>query len=112
MRSRLDRDPADYLIWLVGAVTVGFIIFIVVSCINTPSQGTVIGKRHYPAYTTTSWQCMSRDKNGNCSLNLPQSDYHPETWQLCLRNVEEDKEGCRAVDQVDYHKYEIGQWYP
>jgi hypothetical protein len=112
MRSRLNRDPVDYLVWLIAAVTVGFIIWMVVSCINTPSTGEVVGKRYHPAYTSTSWHCMSRDSKGNCSLNMPQSDYHPETWELCLKNVKEDKEGCRYVDQHEYLKYEIGQWYP
>jgi hypothetical protein len=112
MRSRLDREPLDVLWVLIVLATIGFVIFMVVSCINTPTQGTVIGKKYYPSYTTTSWNCMSYDSKGGCSLRLPHSDFHAETWQLCLRNVEEDKEGCRAVDQVDYHKYEIGQWYP
>jgi hypothetical protein len=114
MRYRsLDRDPlGTVMLALVGAVIIGIVIWLVVACINTPSTGVVIGKRYHPAYTSTSWHCMSRDSKGNCSLNMPQSDYHPESWELCLRNMEQDKEGCRSVDQVDYHKYEIGQWYP
>lgn len=102
----------DLLYVVIACATIVFVIFMVVSCINTPTEGTVIGKKYYPAYTSTSWHCMSRDSKGNCSLDLPRSDYHPETFSLCLRNVKEDKEGCRSVDQVDYHKYEIGQWYP
>lgn len=113
MRTRFARTATDNaVILLIAAFIVGVVAVLVVSCIDTPSEGTVIGKRYHPAYTTTTWNYMSRDSKGNCSLNMPQPQYHPESWELCLRNVKEDKEGCRSVDQIDYHKYEIGQWYP
>lgn len=112
MRSRLSRDPVDLLAWLIALVTLGFVFWMVVSCINTPSEGVVTGKKYWPAYTTTSWNCSSYDSKGNCSLRLPHSDFHPQSWQLCLKNEKEDKEGCRYVDQQEYLGYEIGQWYP
>jgi len=82
---------------------------LLVGC-SAPERGTVVAKRYEPEYTTTTWTCYGYDKNGFCTLQLPTSNRWPEQWQLRLRDG--DDEGWRAVDQADYHEYEVGEEYP
>lgn len=114
MRSRGNGIGDDSFFTIIGIIIIAFvtglIIFAVVACINTPNTGTVYDKKYSPAYTTISYDCASYTKSGACNLRLPHTNYYAEQWYLCLRNG--DKSGCKPVDQVDYHKYEIGQTYP
>ena len=76
---------------------------------TAPEKGVVYQKKYHAAYTYTTWHCYSYNKQGICTLNMPQSNYVPESWELCLRDGEE--EGCRSVDQTTYHKYRVGSYY-
>lgn len=97
---------------LVGAVVIGAFVFGIASCINTPNTGNVFDKQYYPSYTSIDYDCVSYSKNGSCSLRLPRSTYHSETFYLCIENKIQDKKGCKPVNAGEYNNYKIGQWYP
>lgn len=84
------------------------VVLALVAC-TAPKQGVVYDKKYHAAYTYTTWNCYSYNKQGVCTLNMPSSNYVPESWELCLRDG--DEEGCRHVDQTTYHKFRIGSYY-
>ncbi len=90
-----------------GLVAVGLLL--AAGC-SAPESGTVIGKNYSPASTWIDYQCMTYNTNGMCTLRMPVTHTNPESWCLVLRHGED--EGCRAVDQITYHNYRIGQEYP
>jgi hypothetical protein len=105
-------ETAQFVTYLMAlAVTfVGLILIVVLVGCSAPEHGTVYDKQYFPAWSYTSYDCVSYNKNGTCSLRIPSQHYFPASWQLCLR--EGDKAGCRDVDERSWHDYQIGQRYP
>ena len=62
-------------------------------------EGTVIDKDYDSAYT--SYIYINR-------MMIPQ--YHGESWKIKIQK--EDKELWISVDEITYHNYEIGDYYP
>lgn len=62
-------------------------------------EGTVTDKDYDSAYTSYIYI------NG---MMIPQ--YHGESWQIKIQK--EDKELWISVDELTYHGYEIGDYYP
>lgn len=62
-------------------------------------EGTVIDKTYRSAYTSYIYI------NG---MMIPQ--YHGESWQIKIQK--DDKELWITVDELTYHDYEIGDYYP
>lgn len=88
----------------------GAVLLTLLGACSAPESGTVYQKKYSAAWSYWDSTCMSYDKNGLCTLKMPIEHRVPESWQLCLRL--RDESGCRDVDQITYHKYEVGQEYP
>lgn len=91
---------------------------------SAPSDGTVKNKSYEPGYyyEHTDYVCVSRDKNGNCTLNVPirNRDWIEPRWKLYLEKCvtkddgkgEKCQKGWLEVEEYIYNKYEPGQHYP
>jgi hypothetical protein len=77
---------------------------------SAPESGTVVNKKYHEPYEWVGSQCYVYNKNGVCTLTMPVVHHISESWELCLRNGED--EGCRNVDQITWHEYKIGDEYP
>lgn len=62
-------------------------------------EGTVTDKQYHAGYTTYIY-----------SGKVMFPSYHPEGWSLKIEK--ENKSIWITVDQVTYHNYEIGSYYP
>lgn len=111
-RNWPDLDPLAIFYTMAGVLALVLIAVVVITMINTPDTGKIYDKEYSAGYTTIESDCVTYNNKGICTFRMSRSVYHPEHWYLCLDNRQQDKKGCKAVDQVDYHKYEIGQWYP
>ncbi|HEY6074340.1 MAG TPA: hypothetical protein VIV15_13365, partial [Anaerolineales bacterium] len=79
-----------------------------VAC-SAPDHGTVVEKKYHESYNWMQMVCAAYGQNGICTVYVPVEHHVPERWELCLRDG--DDEGCREVDQVTYHKYNVGDYY-
>lgn len=85
------------------------VLIALVGC-SAPERGTVYEKKYSAAWSYWDSQCMVYGKSGLCTMRMPVQHTIPESWQLCLRD--RDEQGCRDVDQITWHQYEVGQEYP
>lgn len=54
----------------------------------------IVSKRTYQAaHTEVEWNCYSRDKDGNCTLNVPSDIYYPDKWYLTAVTHDTDSKG-------------------
>lgn len=70
------------------------------ACATPPATGIVVSK-HYESAHTETWvemQCLSRDKNGMCTVSIPitQSRHHPERYVVVYRGKDSDGEMVTA----------------
>ena len=72
-----------------------------------PETGEVVDKDYSPAFTTTTSICSPV---GNVTVCTPQTHYYPESWDLRLKNG--DDEGWVGVSEETYNRCEIGFDYP
>lgn len=85
-------------------------LLVLLAACSAPDHGTIYEKRYEAPYSWIDYQCVSYNKQGICTLRMPFTHYVPEYWYLCLRLGEDG--GCRSVDQVTFHEYEVGEEYP
>lgn len=85
-------------------------VLAVLGACSAPESGVVYKKDYSAPWSYWDSTCMRYDKQGLCALKMPIEHHIPPAWYLCLRNGEET--GCRSVDPVTFHKYEVGQEYP
>lgn len=90
------------------AVTVAAAVVILAGC-SAISAGTVTGKNYEPAYSYTTMQCYSYDKNMNCTVQMPVQQHVSEKWRF---NLDDGRDtGWVYVDETTYHEFEIGDSY-
>lgn len=110
MRRRNELSSFWFITLTIGGILLIVAALVVLSSCSAPEHGLVIDKKYSAEWSYWDSQCMSYDKQGLCSLKMPILHTVPEAWYLCLRDGQD--EGCRQVDQIDWHKYERGQQYP
>lgn len=85
---------------------------LLLSACDNAKSGSVESKQHHPEYTTYDMMCMSYDKNGFCSANIPFPRQVPECWELNYYNKEDDEYGHACVGEKDFENFTIGMHYP
>ncbi len=103
----MKSERADVLEVVVTSIAIILIVggFVLIGCLIKNEidygvkEGTVIDKDYDPAHTSYIYI------NG---MMIPQ--YHGESWQIKIQK--EDKELWISVDELTYHEYEIGDYYP
>jgi hypothetical protein len=94
---------------LIGTVAIGIMLLAATACSSIES-GRVTGKNYEPAYSYITMQCMSYNKDGICTMNMPMTHWVAEAWYLDLDNGEDT--GTVSVNEAEYNKYSVGQQYP
>lgn len=103
------KRTALFLALVVVALTLCGLLF---GCDQVQS-GTVYRKQYNPPYTTYDSQCLSRDKNYNCTFSMPVRHDWPAVYELCIRaddNPENKKvkTQCVQVDPATYDRAKRG----
>jgi len=93
---------------LVPLAIAGMAVLALAGC--GPTSGTIHDKDHREGYYYTTYHCYSYDKNGSCTMNLPQQNYQPPTWSFDLY-ASEDDHGWHSVNEDTYNRYEVGDYY-
>lgn len=70
--------------------------------------GYITEKEYSPSYVYYVNQCFAYNKDGLCTMNIPQPRTHPESWRFDLKNGEE--EGWIYVSESTFDAYEVGDW--
>ena len=71
-------------------------------------SGTLIEKDYQPPYDSTYMMCGMYDSKGMCSMWMPMTDHHPESFNLKLQEGEDI--GWRSVTKGTYESHEIGSY--
>lgn len=71
-------------------------------------SGTIIEKDYDPPYQSTYMMCGMYDSKGMCSMWMPMTDQHPESFNLKLQEGEDT--GWRSVTKGTYESHEIGSY--
>lgn len=85
-------------------------VLVLSGCGSSISEGTVTSKDYDPEYQYITMQCMSYNKDGMCTVQIPVTHTYPESWTLNLRDG--DKEGYVNVSPGEYESYKVGDHYP
>lgn len=87
------------------------ITLLALTACGAPDHGVIYKKNYSAPWSYTTTECVLYDgKTGQCKVKMPVYHSVPASWELCIELG--DDRGCREVDQVDYHRYEVGQEYP
>lgn len=103
-------------ITLFTVTALGFCVWVAIDATHL-TKGTVIEKRYFPAYTSTTYHSSSSyDSHGNVtgSTSYPVTQYHPESWSITIHGIGDDgKERSRLlpVDQQEFHEVHVGDEY-
>jgi hypothetical protein len=92
-------------------IAIAVAVLFLSACDNAES-GYVESKQHHPEYTTYDMQCMSYNKNGFCTVNIPIPRIVPECWELNYYNKEDDEYGHACVDRRSFETFTLGMHYP
>lgn len=103
------KDSTDRVLFSIIAV-MGVVLVVMVGAfcveiydeLTEPKSGTITGKSHRPAHTSTS----CHGKPVHCTTT-----HHPECWEVRYRASNGDR-GDACVPERDYDTYTIGSWYP
>lgn len=91
-----------------GAITITAVLSgVFLAGCGAPESGTVTKKDYDSAWTQMVTNCHPVGKTQVCNTT---PIYHPEHWQLRLKNG--TKEGWRSVSETEYNKYKVGDQYP
>jgi uncharacterized protein YceK len=82
-----------------------FCILALVGCSSIDS-GTITKKIYSAPYESTSYQCMTRNKDGICAVNMPVKQYHSASYRFDIKNG--DKTGWVYVNEHDYNSRNVG----
>jgi len=94
---------------LIASVVGAFAIALTLAGCGAPSEGKVHDKSYSEGYYYTTNICAAYDKNGFCTVNIPQQNYSPPSWSLDLYNG--DKHGWKGVTEQEYNSVKVGDWY-
>ena len=109
MRRQRGEAEAVWLTILMLLLIVG-ILFVAFLC-RPPTSGTVIGKRHTHAYTTTRLTPVFGGKDTRW-VSMPH--YEPEKWSLCVEETDGEKKRSGWVDvtrELWLQKKQGGSWH-
>lgn len=73
------------------------------------NAGYITKKEYSPSYTYYVNQCFSYNKDGLCTMNIPQPRTHPESWSFDLKNG--DATGWSYVSESMFDAHEVGDWF-
>lgn len=71
-------------------------------------SGTIIEKDYDPPYESTYMMCGMYDSKGLCTVWIPMTNYHPESYNLKLQEGEDT--GWRSVSKETYDSYATGSY--
>ena len=77
------------------------------SACSSIDSGFITKKSYTAPYTTTDYNCISRDsKTQMCTMKMPIQNHHAATYKFDLKK--NDKTGWAYVNEGDYNKFQVG----
>lgn len=73
------------------------------------SAGTITNKVAEPGSYVTTQYCASYNKQGVCTVWMPQTTYDDPDWRFDIRDG--DKSGWVYVSQDTFDRYEVGDYF-
>lgn len=89
-------------------------MFLMTGCTAKITEGNVADKVYRESYTTTSMNCMTYNADGICTMQVPQTNRHPESWRILISGNNEKGEIDTAwyrVSESTYERLEIGDFF-
>lgn len=80
----------------------GVLLLLLAGC-GWSGAGVVVGKTKTDAYTYISFQCYGYDSKGNCTMNMPITNYVPDYYYL---QVNSDQDGKVHDVSVNYEYWQ------
>ena len=74
-----------------------------------PTHGRIYARYYYEESYYIDWICMSYNKYNQCTFKSSVTRIIPERFSFGLENEEE--RGQTDVSSVDYHRYNVGDYY-
>jgi uncharacterized protein YceK len=90
-------------------ITLGAIAMLALAGCSAIDSGTITQKDHHDDYYTTTMSCAAYSKQGFCTLYVPITTHHPESWRFDL--TEGDKDGWVYVSEDTYSHYAVGDYF-
>jgi len=84
-------------------------VLALVGCSSIES-GAITQKVYTAPYDSFYYQCVSFDKNGFCTVNMPMTQHNPATYRFDLQQG--DKTGWVYVNEHDYNSHKVGDYWP
>jgi outer membrane biogenesis lipoprotein LolB len=102
---------------LLSALLLSFLLLTACGHDDPPSPGYVSTRSFEPAWDQhyTTYTCFSYDKNGACTLNMPQDNvqHFDDTWTLHIQRDKNGKNEDIDVSQAEYNANPPGtHWSP
>jgi hypothetical protein len=87
-----------------------FGLVLLAGCGSDIDSGYVTKRVYHEPWTQVSSVCVMHDKNGFCTMRIPNNIYHPAEYELDLKDGK--KTGWVYVDVDTFARFQVGMHYP